>query len=101
MPVRKYIIVLWCAAVPCMQMHWHSHSPAAAHMIRTTKNINQSTPIVGLTAEEPTFAQTQTFDDIMAKPVTKDALHRTLAAIAPADSLLAADVAATVSAMRG
>ncbi|KAJ3106270.1 hypothetical protein HDU97_006721 [Phlyctochytrium planicorne] len=54
----------------------------ATRMIKSTKNINQSTPIIAVTAYEQTFAQSQQFDDVMSKPVTKDLLFKVLAAVA-------------------
>ncbi|KAI8852050.1 hypothetical protein BC829DRAFT_385815 [Chytridium lagenaria] len=54
----------------------------AARMIKSTKNVNQQTPIIAVTAYEQTFAQTQQFDDVMSKPVTKDLLFKVLAAVA-------------------
>ncbi|KAJ3115092.1 hypothetical protein HDU96_001204 [Phlyctochytrium bullatum] len=54
----------------------------ASRMIKSTTNINQFTPIIAVTAYEQTFSQSQQFDDVMSKPVTKDLLHKVLAAVA-------------------
>ncbi|KAI9094685.1 hypothetical protein DFS34DRAFT_239523 [Phlyctochytrium arcticum] len=53
----------------------------AARMIKSTTNVNQTTPIVAITAYEQTFHMSQGFDDTMSKPVTKDVLWRILVAI--------------------
>ncbi|KAI9279143.1 hypothetical protein BY458DRAFT_532256 [Sporodiniella umbellata] len=49
---------------------------AAARMIKSTNNINKTTPIVAFTAYERTFQLTKTFDDVLSKPVTKEAVVR-------------------------
>ncbi|KAJ3411713.1 hypothetical protein HDV05_001823 [Chytridiales sp. JEL 0842] len=53
----------------------------AARMIRSTKNINQITPVIGVTAYEQTYAQTKHFDDVLTKPLTKDMLIKILHAV--------------------
>jgi CheY-like chemotaxis protein len=53
----------------------------AARMIRSTKNINQNTPVIAVTAYEQTFAQSQEFDDVMSKPVTRDIMAKVLDAV--------------------
>ncbi|KAJ3193079.1 hypothetical protein HK101_005436, partial [Irineochytrium annulatum] len=53
----------------------------AARMIKSTKNINDTTPIVAVTAYEQTFALSQQFDDVISKPVMKDMLQRILTAV--------------------
>ncbi|TPX71930.1 hypothetical protein SpCBS45565_g00911 [Spizellomyces sp. 'palustris'] len=53
----------------------------ASRMIKSTNNINQTTPIVAITAYEQTFQLSQGFDDTMSKPVTKDVLWKILVAI--------------------
>ncbi|KAJ3156374.1 hypothetical protein HDU89_004156 [Geranomyces variabilis] len=53
----------------------------AARMIKSTNNVNQTTPIVAITAYEQTYHLSQQFDDTMSKPVTKDVLARILVAI--------------------
>ncbi|KAI8592134.1 hypothetical protein BDZ88DRAFT_408389 [Geranomyces variabilis] len=50
-------------------------------MIKSTNNVNQTTPIVAITAYEQTYHLSQQFDDTMSKPVTKDVLARILVAI--------------------
>ncbi|KAI8994838.1 hypothetical protein BDB01DRAFT_846838 [Pilobolus umbonatus] len=49
---------------------------AAARMIKSTNNINKNTPIIAVTAYDRTFQIDETFDSIMSKPVTKDAILR-------------------------
>eukprot|EP00833_Pecoramyces_ruminatium_P018115 jgi/Orpsp1_1/1192147/evm.model.d7180000090924.1 len=39
--------------------------PNAARMIKSVNNINQTTPIIGVTAYEQTYNLTQEFDDIL------------------------------------
>ncbi|KAJ3348687.1 hypothetical protein HDU83_001090 [Entophlyctis luteolus] len=53
----------------------------ASRMIKGTDNINCKTPIIAVTAYEPTFASNRLFDDIIIKPVLKDALAKVLQAI--------------------
>jgi len=54
---------------------------SATRMIKSTQNMNQNTPVIAVTAYEQTFRQTQYFDDVLSKPVTKDILLRVLMAI--------------------
>ncbi|KAJ3038417.1 hypothetical protein HDV00_000605 [Rhizophlyctis rosea] len=54
----------------------------AARMIKSTKNVNQTTPIVAITAYEQTFQLSQQFDDTMSKPITKDMVLKILMAVA-------------------
>nr|KAJ3418581.1 hypothetical protein HK105_008140 [Polyrhizophydium stewartii] len=61
---------------------------SVARMIKSTKNVNQRTPIIGISSDAPTFAQTQIFDDTLLKPVSKEVLHHTLLAVSPLDSVL-------------
>ncbi|KAJ3073992.1 hypothetical protein HDU98_000153 [Podochytrium sp. JEL0797] len=53
----------------------------AARMIKSTDNINRSTPIVAVTAYEQTQSLVQQFNDIVSKPVSKEALYRVLQAV--------------------
>ncbi|KAI9338390.1 hypothetical protein DFJ73DRAFT_847996 [Zopfochytrium polystomum] len=50
-------------------------------MIKSTDNINRTTPVIAVTAYEQTFAQAREFDDVISKPVTRDGLLHVLAAI--------------------
>jgi len=47
-------------------------------MIKSVNNINQTTPIIGVTAYEQTYNLTQEFDDILSKPITKEDLIQEL-----------------------
>lgn len=49
---------------------------AAARMIKSTNNINKTTPIVAFTAYERTFQLSKIFDDVLSKPVTREAVIR-------------------------
>ncbi|KAG0749168.1 hypothetical protein G6F23_001286 [Rhizopus arrhizus] len=49
---------------------------AAARMIKSTNNINRTTPIIAFTAYERTFQLTKIFDDVISKPVTREAIIR-------------------------
>ncbi|KAI9001740.1 hypothetical protein BC832DRAFT_141408 [Gaertneriomyces semiglobifer] len=53
----------------------------AARMIKSTNNVNQTTPIVAVTAYEQTFELNRQFDDTISKPVTRDMLTRILNAV--------------------
>ncbi|KAJ1557276.1 hypothetical protein HK096_008161, partial [Nowakowskiella sp. JEL0078] len=57
----------------------------ATRMIKTTKNINQLTPIIAVTAYEQPSTQMQKFDDVLSKPVSKDSLQRVLLAVSAAN----------------
>ncbi|KAJ8329641.1 rim15, signal transduction response regulator [Batrachochytrium dendrobatidis] len=61
---------------------------SVVRMIRSTKNINQHTLVIGIISGQPTFLQSQQFDDTLSKPFSKEILHRILVAIAPSDSML-------------
>lgn len=50
----------------------------AAHVIRSVAGINQTTPILGLTAYEKTNELTAAFDDVLTKPVSVDTLREAL-----------------------
>jgi serine/threonine-protein kinase RIM15 len=45
-------------------------------MIKSTNNINRTTPIIAFTAYERTFQLTKIFDDVISKPVTREAIVR-------------------------
>ncbi|ORZ09533.1 hypothetical protein BCR42DRAFT_381630 [Absidia repens] len=49
---------------------------AAARMIKSVKNRNQSTPIIAVTAYERTVQLADTFDDIVSKPVTREIVEQ-------------------------
>jgi len=51
-------------------------------MIKSTKNVNQNTLIVAITAYEQTFQLSQQFDDTLSKPITKDMVLKILMAVA-------------------
>ncbi|KAH6601160.1 hypothetical protein BASA50_001839 [Batrachochytrium salamandrivorans] len=72
---------------------------SVARIIKSTKGTNQRTPIVGLTSSQPTFLQSQQYDDILTRPLSKDALHRTLAAISPAESALYTEMSSKLYAL--
>ncbi|KAJ1570118.1 hypothetical protein HK096_009957 [Nowakowskiella sp. JEL0078] len=57
----------------------------ATRMIKSTKNINQLTPIIAVTAYEQPSAQMQKFDDVLSKPVSKDSLQRVLLVVSAAN----------------
>jgi len=44
----------------------------ATRMIKSTKNINMTTPIVAVTAYEHNAGISRTFDDVISKPVEKN-----------------------------
>ncbi|KAI8064676.1 hypothetical protein BC940DRAFT_369013 [Gongronella butleri] len=48
---------------------------AAARMIKSSTNSNQHTPIIAITAYEPTVQLPHVFDALLSKPVTKEAIH--------------------------
>ncbi|ORX89263.1 hypothetical protein K493DRAFT_410535 [Basidiobolus meristosporus CBS 931.73] len=50
----------------------------AARMIKSTKNLNQETPIIAVTAYERNVPQASLFDDILSKIVTKEKIGSTL-----------------------
>ncbi|KAJ3180750.1 hypothetical protein HDU87_001863 [Geranomyces variabilis] len=70
----------------------------AARMIKSTNNVNQTTPIIAITAYEQTYHLSQQFDDTMSKPVTKDVLARILVAICGPHGKPAAPTTATTTA---
>ena len=47
-------------------------------MIKSVSNINQTTPIIGVTAYEQTYNLSQEFDDVLSKPITKEDLIQEL-----------------------
>lgn len=47
-------------------------------MIKSTKNCNEHTPIIAVTAYERTGQLVDTFDDILSKPVTKEMIRQRL-----------------------
>ncbi|KAI8334590.1 hypothetical protein BC941DRAFT_378713 [Chlamydoabsidia padenii] len=49
---------------------------AAARMIKSVKNHNQNTPIIAVTAYEQTVKLTNTFNDIISKPVTREMVQQ-------------------------
>ncbi|KAI8090062.1 uncharacterized protein BX664DRAFT_264234 [Halteromyces radiatus] len=51
---------------------------AAARMIKSTKNHNQKTTIIAVTAYERTVQLADTFDDVISKPVTKEMIQQRL-----------------------
>ncbi|KAI8136781.1 hypothetical protein BJV82DRAFT_638165 [Fennellomyces sp. T-0311] len=51
---------------------------AAARMIKSTNNLNRSTPIIAVTAYERTAQLAGAFDDILSKPVTKSIIYQRL-----------------------
>ncbi|KAI8384454.1 uncharacterized protein BYT42DRAFT_529487 [Radiomyces spectabilis] len=51
----------------------------AARMIKSTNNVNRTTPIIAVTAYERTVQLAGAFDDILGKPVTKDVIQHCLA----------------------
>ncbi|KAI9205400.1 uncharacterized protein BJ171DRAFT_423179 [Polychytrium aggregatum] len=53
----------------------------AARMIKTTNNVNQSTPVVGVTSGNVSTAASQNFDFCISKPVTKESLLNVLGSL--------------------
>ncbi|KAI9494658.1 hypothetical protein BDB00DRAFT_871209 [Zychaea mexicana] len=51
---------------------------AAARMIKSTNNLNRTTPIIAVTAYERTVQLAGAFDDIISKPVTKSTIYQRL-----------------------
>ncbi|KAI9264191.1 hypothetical protein BDA99DRAFT_536917 [Phascolomyces articulosus] len=51
---------------------------AAARMIKSTNNLNRTTPIIAVTAYERTVQLAGAFDDILSKPVTKNIIYQRL-----------------------
>ncbi|ORX57693.1 hypothetical protein BCR36DRAFT_580262 [Piromyces finnis] len=74
----KFDIIFMAIKMPLERYSFDG--PIAARMIKSVTNINQNTPIIGVTAYEQTYNLTQEFDDILNKPITKDDLIQELEA---------------------
>ncbi|KAJ1564010.1 rim15, signal transduction response regulator, partial [Cladochytrium tenue] len=53
-----------------------------SRMIKSTNNLNRDTPVVAVTAYEPTLGSDHAFDEVLTKPVSRDALGAVLRAAA-------------------
>ena len=80
---KKYDVIFMDIRMPIsMLMHSYSYfvvdGEAAARLIKSTENMNQSTSIVGMTSYEYTQSNINLFKKMVSKPFNKDKIIKTL-----------------------